>query len=269
MQGGALNEYAIKEEGVIGNKDYKLYITKQNGNIISPFHEIPLWVEKDKIANMIVEIPKGTTYKLEITKEEKYNPIMHDIKNDKVREVNISWKTENKTYPGHYGALPQTWENPEHVDQYTGQKGDNDPIDAFDISSNPAKSGEVKQVKILGVYAMIDAGETDWKLITISTNDPKANQMNNLEDVEREMPNKLKEIHEFLRDYKKKDANDLENENKFAFEGKAQDRDFAIKIVNETHEEWKKLILGKVEANGINLCTCQKACVQQEECNIL
>lgn len=210
-------------------------------------------VEKDKIANMVVEIPKNTEYKLEIQTDRFTNNIMHDIKDGKVRKVNITWKTENNTYPAHYGALPQTWENPNHIDKHTGMKGDNDPIDAFDISELPAKTGNVRKVKILGVFAMIDAGETDWKVITISINDPKANQINNLADIEREMPGKLTQIYEFLRDYKMKSANDEANRNKFAFEGKPQERDLAVAVINQTHNEWRKLRTGQVPSGDIKI----------------
>ena len=41
------------------------------------------------------------------------------------------------------------------------------------------------QVKPLGVYAMIDDGELDWKIIAISTADPLADKLNDVEDVER------------------------------------------------------------------------------------
>lgn len=37
-----------------------------------------------------------------------------------------------------------------------------------------AERGEVKQVKILGVMALIDEGETDWKVIAIDVDDPLA-----------------------------------------------------------------------------------------------
>ena len=41
-----------------------------------------------------------------------------------------------------------------------------------------AKRGEVKQVKVLGTFALIDEGETDWKVICIDVNDPLAAKMN-------------------------------------------------------------------------------------------
>jgi inorganic pyrophosphatase len=32
-----------------------------------------------------------------------------------------------------YGAFPQTWEDPSHISQDTGKKGDNDPLDVVEI----------------------------------------------------------------------------------------------------------------------------------------
>lgn len=86
--------------------------------------------------------------------------------------------------------------------------GDNDPIDAVELSSNPGVTGQVKQVKILGTYAMIDEGmpnstifafqflimciwfmnilfirtkgETDWKVLCIDVNDPLAKEVNSM-----------------------------------------------------------------------------------------
>ena len=69
-----------------------------------------------------------------------------------------------KGYIWNYGAIPQTWEDPNEVDEHTQQKGDGDPIDVVDIGFKTAYRGEVKQVKVLGIMAMIDEGETDWKV---------------------------------------------------------------------------------------------------------
>ena len=42
------------------------------------------------------------------------------------------------------------------------------------------RRGEVIQVKVLGVLAMIDEGETDWKLLAINTDDPLADKLNGM-----------------------------------------------------------------------------------------
>ncbi len=32
-----------------------------------------------------------------------------------------------------YGAFPRTWEDPHHISEDTGKKGDNDPLDVIEI----------------------------------------------------------------------------------------------------------------------------------------
>ena len=77
--------------------------------------------------------------------------------------------------PVNYGALPQTWEDPRHVQEDTGEGGDNDPIDVLELGLQPCYPGEVRVVRVLGAFAMVDrsgdgvAGETDWKLLVVPT----------------------------------------------------------------------------------------------------
>ena len=43
-------------------------------------------------------------------------------------------------------------------------QGDNDPVDVVEIGTRALAAGGVYPVKPLGVYAMIDDGELDWKV---------------------------------------------------------------------------------------------------------
>lgn len=133
----------------------------------------------------------------QITLAETLNPIKQDVKKGKLRFVANCFP--HKGYIWNYGAFPQTWENPDHLDASTGCKGDNDPIDVLEIGQRVAKRGEVVQVKILGVVALIDEGETDWKVITIDVNDPLASQMNDINDVDKHFPGLLKATIEWFR----------------------------------------------------------------------
>jgi len=228
----ALKEYSIKEISKLGTLEYRVFFFKE-GKAISPFHDVPLWSHKENhIANMIVEIPKGTQPKLEISKDEILNPIKQDIKNGKLRNVALK-------YPFNYGAFPQTWENPSFVHPDTKAKGDNDPVDVVDLSSTVSSTGTIKKVKILGTYAMIDEGETDWKVVVIDVNDPLAVKLNDSNDIETHLPGKLKEVFEFLRDYKIPDGKPA---NQFAFNGELKNKKFAIEVIEETYKEWKSLL---------------------------
>jgi len=208
--------------------DYRVFFLR-DGKPISPFHDIPLWVDQSKhVANMIVEIPKGTQPKLEISKTDYLNPIKQDVKNGKLRIV--AYK-----YPFNYGAFPQTWENPSYIHPDTNSKGDCDPLDVIDLSESVGKTGDIKHVKILGTYAMIDEGETDWKIVAIDVNDPNASKLNDINDIETVFPGRMKQVFEFLRDYKIPDGKPA---NTFAFNGDLKDRTFAVQIVDENHKEW-------------------------------
>lgn len=115
-------------------------------------------------------------------------------------------------------------------------------------------TGQVKQVKILGTMAMIDEGETDWKVIAIDINDPLAPTLNDIEDVEKHLPGLLRATNEWFRIYKIPDG---KPENNFAFAGEAKNKKYATEIVLETHEAWKKLITksvpSKTEEYDINV----------------
>ncbi len=54
-----------------------------------------------------------------------------------------------------------------------------------EIGTTQCNQGGVYKVKPLGAYAMIDDGELDWKIVCIRTDDPKADVLNDIEDVER------------------------------------------------------------------------------------
>jgi len=234
--------YSFKETGAPETTDFRVFLL-QDGKPVSPFHDIPLWVNKAAgIANFVLEIPKGTQPKMEISKSDFLNPIKQDVKNGKLRIVALK-------YPFNYGALPQTWESPEFVHPDTQAKGDNDPVDVVDLSQSVGRRGEVKHVKVLGTYAMIDEGETDWKILAIDVDDPLANKLHDLHDIEVHLPGRLNEVFEFLRDYKVPDG---KPQNQFAYNNAPKDKAFAMEVIEETHKEWRASVAGSAPPKGIS-----------------
>ena len=174
--------YEIVERGQLYTLNYRCYFRDINTNlIVSPIHDIPLVNEqyslssKETIYNMVVEVPRWTNAKLEINKQLKLNPLVQDVKNGKPRFVHNVFPYHG--YLWNYGALPQTWEDPNHVDEDTKTAGDNDPLDVCDIGTTLHKTGSIIPVKIVGVLGLIDEGETDWKLIGIDIRDKLASEV--------------------------------------------------------------------------------------------
>lgn len=231
--------YTVEARGSQYDLSYRLFFKNAEGQYISPWHDIPLYPnEADKsVINMVVEIPRWTNFKSEVNKAEPLNPIAHDVKNGKVRAVHSFFPHHG--YIFNYGAAPRTYENPDLVDKHTNAKGDDDPLDVCDVSDCQSFPGEVKQIKVLGLLAMIDEGETDWKIIGIDVRDPEAAQVNDIDDLDKIKPGMLAAINEWFRCYKIPAG---KGENTFAFNGEAKNKEFTMGIIEETHDQWKKLM---------------------------
>ncbi|XP_061573295.1 inorganic pyrophosphatase 2, mitochondrial [Cololabis saira] len=261
--------YQTEQRGQPNSPDYRIYFKTLEGKYISPFHDIPLVVESEQdngvpakklknenevLYNMVVEVPRWSNAKMEIATKEPLNPIKQDMKKGKLRYVaNIF---PHKGYIWNYGALPQTWEDPGHEDKDTNCCGDNDPIDVCDIGTQVCSPGQVIQVKVLGILAMIDEGEMDWKVIAINAEDPDAKNLNSIEDVRKTRPGHLEATVDWFRKYKVPDG---KPENEFGFNSQFKDKDFALSIINSTHEHWRALVQKKTNAGGIeckNLSCC-------------
>lgn len=88
------------------------------------------------------------------------------------------------------------------------------------------------QVKPLGVFAMIDDGELDWKVIAIRSDDPMAAKVNDVEDVEKHMPGELEKIRTWFADYKIPDG---KPQNKFGYDNKCMNKAFTMGVIAETN----------------------------------
>ena len=221
--------------GEAGTESFRLFF-KQNSGIISPWHDIPL--KDGDNYNMIVEIPKMTKAKMEVATKEENNPIAQDTKNGKLRDYHgpIFWN---------YGLFPQTWEDPNQMHPELGFFGDNDPIDVVEIGSSVIETGTIIPVKPLGILAMIDEGELDWKVLAINAEDPLAMQYNDIDDV----PESIKAgVREWFRWYKTPDDNPV---NEFGFNEEYLSKAEAEEVIADTHEVWKKLKSGDIDAGGL------------------
>jgi len=236
--------YTAEERGVRGTTSYRVFLRDSEG-AISPFHDIPYRAGPNTF-HAVIEVPRWTNAKMEVDTCAPLNPIKQDVKKGKVRFVANSFPHHG--YIWNYGAIPQTWESPRHTDPATGCGGDNDPIDVCEIGQRVANRGDVVEVKVLGVLAMVDDGETDWKVMVIDVTDPLADKLNNMEDVDREMPGFASATREWFRVYKMPDG---KPENSFGLQGQFQGPEFAVKVIEETHGFWRSLVEGVEEAGGL------------------
>ncbi|KAJ2853622.1 V-ATPase V0 sector subunit c'' [Coemansia erecta] len=231
LQAAAIRWHHSKYEtsqlgGPTGTPTHRMYFNRQ-GSPLSPWHDIPLVADSaTKLYNMVCEIPRWSNAKLEIDTKSPFNPIKQDVKNGKPRFVANVFPY--KGYIWNYGALPQTFEDPGHRDTDTGCIGDSDPLDVIEVGQEVCVQGSVHRVKVLGLVALIDDGETDWKIFAIRADDPMASKVEDIGDLQTHMPGLVEATVDWFTKYKVPDGKPL---NKWAFGGKPKDAVRARKLV--------------------------------------
>ncbi|KAK3370796.1 inorganic pyrophosphatase [Lasiosphaeria ovina] len=241
-------EYTLRRTGRPFSKDFRAYFERDNVPI-SPFHDIPLYADEQKgILNMVVEIPRWTSAKFEISRDKSLNPIAQDTLHGQPRFTTHCFPY--KGYLWNYGALPQTWEDPRHAHPDTGTRGDNDPLDACEIGRAVAATGDVKRVKVLGVLGLLDNNETDWKVVVVDVADPLAERLHDIADVEAHLPGLLGATRDWFRIYKVPDG---APPNRYALGGEFRGREYANGVIKDCTDAWKRLVEGKAERGEISL----------------
>lgn len=144
-----------------------LYLDKDFMKKASYWHDIPCKSsENNELYNFVIEIPKGTTAKMEMCKNETHNPIKQDVKKNKI--TGEEYLRHYKLVPTfNYGFIPQTWEN-NKIMHYGKYVGDNDPIDVVEVSESRFTVGDITSVHIIGSFCLIDENEIDWKILAIN-----------------------------------------------------------------------------------------------------
>ncbi|KAK8117312.1 inorganic diphosphatase [Apiospora kogelbergensis] len=253
------SNYTLRKAGQPFTANHRIWF-ERHGQPISPFHDIPLRAhDGEGSLNMVVEIPRWTNAKFEITRGERINPIGQNVKKGQLRFTNNCFPYRG--YLWNYGAFPQTWEDPHHVHPDTGLPGDNDPLDVLDIGHAIGTTGEVKRVKVLGIIGLLDGGETDWKVIAIDLRDALADKVNDIDDVEEYFPGLLDATRDFFRIYKIPDG---EEPNEFALSGKFMNKRgsetntpepqrYALSVIASCQVAWKRLIFGAAGRGDISM----------------
>jgi inorganic pyrophosphatase len=99
-------------------------------------------------------------------------------------------------------------------------------------------------VKVLGIICMIDEGECDWKVVVIDAEDKWAPFINDIDDVEEQLPGMLTAIREWYRTYKIPDG---KPPNVFGLDERFMDKTYAVEVIEECHLAWEELMSGEKE----------------------
>lgn len=125
--------------------------------------------------NVIIEIPKFSKNKYEIDKETgiiALDRVMHSAQD----------------YPFDYGFVPQTLFD------------DGDALDVVLITTYPLAPGILVKARPVAIMEMTDGGERDDKIVAVPVDDPRFDNVNDINDLN---PHFQKEMSHFFETYKK------------------------------------------------------------------
>lgn len=229
------------ETGEKGTHSYRVFFTDDSTKkLISSWHDIPLVssngsINKGAILNFVCEIPRGTVEKMEIDTSSEFNPVKQDTRKDGSLRNYLTGPLQFN-----YGALPQTWEDPNFVDPEVGFGGDNDPVDVIEVGADSISRGSVLPVRVLGVLCLIDQGEVDWKVLAVRSA-PQFSHLRDLQDLNDGFPTMIPELREWLRTYKVLEG---KKPNEFGFKGEVLPEDKALDVIHHCRNNWCALLSG-------------------------
>lgn len=205
---------------------------------ISLWHDVDLevksWLDETTgLFRYINEMPLGTLQKFEVQPGLAHNAIAEDPKGSSRLQA------FGRPVPFNYGCFPQTYRDPDQVDELHGAPGDDDPLDVLDLGDHEVKVGAIVKCRPLGAVCLIDEGKADWKILAVNVEAPGLlAKARSVEEVERLMPGRIQECLQWIDDFKRSAG--AGDQATLHFE--VHDANCAIKLMREDNASWRKLV---------------------------
>lgn len=168
--------------------------------ILEPYSE-------DKTINVVIEIPMGSSHKIEF---------------DRNRKIMILDRVEPAIFakPVNYGFIPSTLDD------------DGDELDVLFVTDEPMTTGVVSEATVIGVLEFEDDGEMDHKVICVPADDRNTgNSINSLDDLSDQWKKQIEHHFTHYKDLKKPGSTKVLG---FGDEAKAHE------VISECIERWNK-----------------------------
>jgi inorganic pyrophosphatase len=138
------------------------------------WHELEPGTNPPQVIYVVVEIPKGSRNKYELSKE------LGVIKLARVLYSSLH-------YPGDYGLIPRTYYE------------DGDPMDVLVMNNEPTFPGCVIEARPIGIFRMVDGDVPDDKILAVPASDPLFQDYQSIDDIPQHF---LREVAHFFEVYK-------------------------------------------------------------------
>jgi inorganic pyrophosphatase len=174
--------------------------------MVNKWHDYETGPDSPEVIHAVIENPTGTENKYEYDKDKE------SVVLDRVLYSSIN-------YPGDYGFIPQAYYE------------DEDPMDILVLTTHSTFPGCVIEVRPVGILYMDDDGEQDDNIIAVPNEDPRWDNVQDLDDVNE---HKKEEIAEFFKTYK-----NLEPKKEVKIEGMG-DKQEAHNAIEKSQELYKE-----------------------------
>lgn len=142
---------------------------------------------EDGIINVVVEIPAGSSHKIEWNREKAIMQL------DRV-DPKIFAK------PTNYGFIPQTLDE------------DGDELDVLLVTDDPLPTGIFLEARIIGVMKFVDDGEVDDKIVAVPADDRNTgNVINSLSDLPKRTIDQITFHFNHYKDLKKAGSTEVKD----------------------------------------------------------
>jgi len=141
---------------------------------MNPWHDVAIGDNPVHSFHCVIEVPSGSKCKYELDKTTGL------LRLDRVLYSAVH-------YPANYGFIPRTYCE------------DGDPLDVLVLCQESVVPLCIMRARPIGVITMTDEEGRDDKIIAVAVDDPEFSHCN---DVSELPPHRLREIQQFLRDYK-------------------------------------------------------------------
>lgn len=143
--------------------------------------------DADGNINVVIEIPKGTKGKWEVSGDDP-TKIVWEFKKGKPRTVEYL-----DGYPGNYGTVPRT-------SMPADFGGDGEPLDVV-VMGDVLPRGEIVKVKILGILNLQEGDEFDGKLLAAVIGSKEA-EASSWEELNTMIPGSVDAVSSWFSNYK-------------------------------------------------------------------
>ena len=181
LSGLSFNGLALAEQLAPGLRYADDYTIVGEQNLLADYSP----TNPDGTVNAVVEIPTGSLAKWEVSPSD--GQLRIEVKNGQPRII------QYLGYPGNYGMIPRSVLAKE-------QGGDGDPLDVM-ILGPAVPRGSLVQIKLIGVFKMIDRGNIDDKLIAVMKDTPLYS-VNSIAELDQKFPGVVTILQTWFTNYK-------------------------------------------------------------------